>query len=197
MIFGGIQRTSFIDYPGKISVVLFSRGCNFRCFYCHNPELVYPELYDKEISFDEAFEFLLTRKGKIDAVVFSGGEPTIHNDIFECLNIVKKEGFLLKLDTNGSNPQVLERIIKEKLVDYIAMDIKTSFDKYDMVIQSKADVNSITQSIKLITESDLRYEFRTTWDNKIISSDDIEEIRKYLKSDSNYKLQKIVMNKTF
>jgi pyruvate formate lyase activating enzyme len=193
MIFGGIQRVSFIDYPGKISVVLFTRGCNFRCFYCHNPELVYPELFDKEISFDEAFKFMLTRKGKIDAVVFSGGEPTIYTDIFDSLEMIKKEGFLLKLDTNGSNPDALKKIINEKLVDFIAMDIKTSFANYDTVTQIKTDVKAINESISLILESGVDYEFRTTWDKKIISSFDIDEIRRSIKPNSNYKLQEMII----
>jgi len=188
MIIGGIQRVSFIDYPGKISCVIFARGCNFRCFYCHNPELIYPELFKDTVSLVSLLGFLRERKGKIDAVVLSGGEPTIQDDLPEFLESIRNEGFLVKLDTNGSRPEILKQIVDRKLVDYIAMDIKTSFFKYSLVTLTNVDTDKIRESIKIIINSGLNYEFRTTWDKKIIDNPEIEEIRSYLNPESTYVL---------
>lgn len=195
MIFGGIQKTSLIDYPGRISTVIFTRGCNFRCFYCHNPELVYPHLYKDEIPFTNIFDFINKRRNIINSIVVTGGEPTIHNDILDILSFLKNENFFIKLDTNGSNPEVIYKIIKSKVVDYIAMDIKTSFEKYYDVIRVSIDTNLIKESIDLILKSNINYEFRTTYDNKFITFNDIDKIKSYLPCDTNYNLQKILVHK--
>lgn len=195
MIFGGMQRVSFIDYPGKISAVLFTQGCNYRCFYCHNPELVFPDLFNEAVPFDVIMEFLQSRKGLLDAVVISGGEPTLHDDLPDVIGIIKSKGFLIKLDTNGSNPLMLSTLIKQGLIDFVAMDIKSSFEKYSSVTGITVDVDSIKQSIILIRQSSIRYQFRTTFDGNIIGSNEIDLIKKYLENDSNFVLNR--MNKKY
>lgn len=165
MIIGGFQRFSLIDYPNKICAIVFTQGCNFRCPYCHNPELVGTKrsvpaaggLEEQEI-----LSFLDKRKGKLDAVTITGGEPLLQSDLDNFLSAVKELGYLVKLDTNGSFPSRLEKTIKSKSVDYIAMDIKTCLDKYEYVIKTKIDKTEILDSIRLIMDSGLDYEFRTT-----------------------------------
>ncbi|HEC86320.1 MAG TPA: anaerobic ribonucleoside-triphosphate reductase activating protein, partial [Thermoplasmatales archaeon] len=139
MIIGGFQRFSLIDYPGKICAIIFTQGCNFRCPYCHNPELVNPKLFQEPIDENDIFRFLEMRKGKLDAVEITGGEPTLQPDLIEFMRKIKAMGFLIKLDTNGTNPEVVEKIIKNKLVDYIAMDVKAPLEKYEKVVRAKVD----------------------------------------------------------
>ncbi len=126
MTIGGFEKFSLNDYPGKTAAVIFTQGCNFRCRYCHNPELVLPEKYAKAIPLDEVYKFLESRTGKLDAVCITGGEPTQHADLGEVIKKIKKMGFLVKLDTNGSRPEMLEEIIKEGNVDYIRHGYKSS-----------------------------------------------------------------------
>ena len=147
MKIGGLQKFSFIDYPNKTSAIIFTQGCNFRCAYCHNPELVYPEKYQVPISEEQVFAFLESRKNQLDAVVITGGEPTLQPDLIEFIKKVKAMGFLVKLDSNGSNPQVLEQVINQKLVDFIAMDIKAPFDKYDLVCCVPVNIDNIKRFI--------------------------------------------------
>ena len=138
MKFGGLQKNSLIDYPGKIACVLFVCGCNFDCPYCHNPELV-KETIENPLAFHEnkAYDFLKKRKGLIDAVVISGGEPTLQADLADVCQHIKQMGFLVKVDTNGSRPEVVRQLIVDKLVDYLAMDIKTDPPAYSPVIKKK------------------------------------------------------------
>src|SRR6056297_2585563 len=124
MIIGALQKTSLIDYPGEISAVIFTRGCNFRCPYCHNPELVDKKRYTTALEINEVLTFLENRKGLLDGVVITGGEPTIYGDLPEFLLKIKQMGYLVKLDTNGTNPAMMRRVIDLNLVDYIAMDYK-------------------------------------------------------------------------
>jgi len=139
MIIAGLQKFSLIDYPGKICAIIFTRGCNFRCQYCHNPELVIPEKYAPSIPISQIYEFLESRRGKLDAISITGGEPTQHIDLIEMLEKIKNMGFLTKLDTNGSRPETLEKIISRKLVDYFAMDIKTSIKDYSRIAGHSVD----------------------------------------------------------
>jgi pyruvate formate lyase activating enzyme len=169
MRIGGFVKQSLMDYPGKIAAVIFTQGCNFRCGYCHNPQLVLPELFlsNPEFASLNILSYLKERKSWLDGVVVSGGEPTIHKDLPLFLKEIKDMGYSVKLDTNGSNPFILEQIIKENLVDYIAMDIKTVLDSntYSKLIGiSNADfiIENIIASIYLIKQSNLDYEFRTT-----------------------------------
>ena len=141
MLIGGFQKFSFIDYPGKVCAIVFTCGCNFRCSYCHNPELVMPELFKEPIPEGEILSFLENRKGKLDAVTITGGEPTMQRDLLEFVLSVKKLGFLIKLDTNGSDPDVLREAMKE--VDYVAMDVKAPLEKYRETTNSGVDTNRI------------------------------------------------------
>ena len=178
MLIGGLQKTSLLDYPGKISAIVFTQGCNFRCPYCHNPELLKADGNTLNMSVSTVLDFLKTRRGKLDGVVITGGEPCLHADLPEFIKEIKQLGFLVKLDTNGSCPGMLERLINENLLDYIAMDIKAPPDKYPLIAGVKTDVEKIQQSAKLIMESKIDYEFRTTIIKEMHSLDDIVSICK-------------------
>ncbi|MFH0804317.1 MAG: anaerobic ribonucleoside-triphosphate reductase activating protein [Candidatus Zambryskibacteria bacterium] len=202
MIIGGLVKFSLNDYPGKTSAVIFTRDCNFRCGYCHNPELVLPapmlrpelKKYVKEIPSIEVFSFLESRKGKLDAVVITGGEPTQHSDLAEFIKKIKDMGFLVKLDTNGTRPLVVKDLINQKLIDYIAMDIKAPLDpaSYQKVSKMPFDTSKIEKSVALIINSGLPHEFRTTVVKSLTSFDDLRKIAESIKGAQNYFLQKFV-----
>jgi len=196
MIIGGFQRFSLIDYPDKICAIVFTQGCNFRCPYCHNPELVDPKKFGIELKEAEILSFLDRRKGKLDAVTITGGEPLLQLDLSTFLSEVKRLGYLVKLDTNGSFPSRLEGIMQSKFVDYIAMDIKISLDKYHQVIKRKIDTRKILDSIRLIMDSGLDYEFRTTVVKALFEKDDFYKIGQLIKNARLYVLQKFVPSKT-
>ena len=185
-----------IEYPGKISAIAFTQGCNFRCPYCYNPELVDPDLYRECISEEGVFSFLEKRKGKLDAVTITGGEPTIHHDLIDFIKRVRKIGYLIKVDTNGSCPDVLEQLISGRLVDYLAMDMKGPLHKYKTVTKSKIDEDKIRQSIEMIIKSGLTYEFRTTIPKRLLHEDDLLEMGKLLKNASRYILQQFIPTRT-
>jgi pyruvate formate lyase activating enzyme len=208
MIIGGLQKFSLLDYPEQVSAIIFTQGCNFRCGFCYNPMLVWPtkvsevknkpalekesEAGDEKGQYlkeDDLFRFLKARKGKIDGIVISGGEPTIHKDLPEFIKKIKKHGFKIKLDTNGSNPVMLEKLIKESLVDYIAMDMKSSEDKYEKTIGIKIDFNKIEKSVKIIMESGLPYEFRTTLVRGLVGRDEIKKVGQIIKGAERWFLQ--------
>ena len=196
MIIGGFQRFSLIDYPDKICAIVFTQGCNFRCPYCHNPELVDPKKFGIELKEDEILSFLDRRRGKLDAVTITGGEPLLQSDLSPFLSAIKRLGYLIKLDTNGSFPLRLKKIIDLKSVDYIAMDIKTSLDKYEYVIKRKIDKTEILDSIRLIMDSGLDYEFRTTIVKALFEKDDCYKIGQLIQNSRLYVLQKFVPSKT-
>lgn len=181
MIISGIQKTSLIDYPRKICTVLFTRGCNFSCGFCHNPELVIPKQFIPKISTNEILIFLKKRTKKIDAVTITGGEPTLHKDLPNFIQKIKNMGYLVKLDTNGSNPQMLQKIVNKKIVDYIAMDIKNSPRKYKKTTNSRIDFKNIKQSVEIIKASNISYEFRTTVIPTLHDKKSFEDISKWLK----------------
>ena len=195
MVVGGFQRFSLIDYPGQIGVTIFTQGCNFRCSYCHNPELVNPELFSKSIPELEILSFLERRRKKIDAVTITGGEPLWQPDLKDFLKEIKNLGYLTKLDTNGSFPERLEEIIKSNLLDYIAMDVKAPLDKYERVAGQKIDENKILLSIRLIMNSHLPYEFRTTVLKCQLNQNDISRIGELIKGAKLYVLQRFVSSK--
>jgi len=186
MQIGGWQKTTLIDFPGRVASTIFTVGCNFRCPYCHNPELVgTPPLRGSLQLIDEkeVLEFLEKKKGIIDGVCITGGEPTMQKDIVKFCRKVKSLGFEIKLDTNGSNPEVVEKLIKENLVDYVAMDIKTRFSDYSKITKLRITNYElrIKKTIKLLTKLGIEYELRTTvvpgmHDEKIIKKM-AEEIR--------------------
>jgi len=189
MILGGIQKNSLIDYPGKISCVLFTSGCNFACPYCHNPDLAInnPSVSLKET---EIYAFLESRKSFLDGVVISGGEPTIHNDIESVCKNIKVLGYPIKLDTNGSNPTVIKNLIDKRLVDYIAMDIKTDPALYSFFVKNGCESADIFSSIQTIMNSAIDYEFRTTCVRPFISPPVIRKISGIIKGAGLYVLQR-------
>ncbi len=174
----GIQKTTLIDYPGKIACTLFLFGCNFRCGFCHNPELVVREQSD-DLDQKEILEFLDKRKNKLEGVCFTGGEPLLSLDI-EFVKKIKDKGYSIKIDTNGSNPDELKKFIEEKLVDYIAMDLKGSKEKYSEIVNVDVDLKKIEKSIEIIVNSGLDYEFRTTVIPKVHKEKDFENIGKWI-----------------
>ena len=155
MQIAGLQKSSLVDYPSKIAAVVFTLGCNFRCPYCHNPNILTAVSTNR--LFDEAavFDFLKTRKGKLDAVVVSGGEPTLQKGLSEFFEKLKELGFLTKLDTNGSSSKILEYLIKEELLDYVAMDIKAPIEKYKEI--ARINTNNILKSIEILKNSKIGY----------------------------------------
>lgn len=190
MNISGFQKFSLIDYPGKISAVIFTQGCNFRCPYCHNPEL----LENKSGSIDEkiVLDFLKTRKNQLEAVVITGGEPTLQPDLINFLEKVNKMGFLTKLDTNGTNPKIIKKALKLNLTDYIAMDIKGPINKYSEIVMVKVNIKEILESINLIKQKAPDYEFRTTITKEQLTKSDIKKIGEMIKGSKQYSLQKYV-----
>ncbi len=180
MLLSGIKKSTLLDYPGKVATIVFTMGCNMRCGYCHNSEFVLPEKIKKIchdcISEEVFFRFLKARTGFLDGVVICGGEPTIHSDLPDFCRKIKAAGFLVKLDTNGSAPTVLEKLLDEGLLDYVAMDIKYPLEQYRMVSGVEIDINLFKRSIKLIKTRLPDYEFRTTVIKGVHSQEDIKKI---------------------
>jgi pyruvate formate lyase activating enzyme len=196
MKIGGLQKVSLIDYPGLICGIVFLQGCNFKCPYCHNPELVDSKLFNPGIRENEVLEFLNTRKGKLDAISITGGEPTIQEDLTSFIKQIKKMGFAVKLDTNGSQPQVIKDLLAENLLDFIAMDIKAPLEKYKNIVNTQVNTESIKESIDLILKAKIPYEFRTTIVESQLEENDILQIGKLITGASKYVLQKFVSTKT-
>ena len=199
MIIGGLEKMTLIDYPGQVAAIVFTKGCNFRCHFCYNPLLVWPDKetdekkYEKTystISEDEFFLFLRNRQGKLDGVVITGGEPTLHHDLSEFIKKIRDLGYKIKLDTNGTNPEVLAKLLEEKLLDYIAMDFKASLDKYEKVVGVKINCQNLEKSVKIIINSGLPYEFRTTVVPGLHEIFDFESMGAVLKGAKAWYLQK-------
>ncbi len=192
MKIGGLQKTSMIDFPGLVSCVIFTSGCNFLCPYCHNPDLASgrPPMEDGSFIHDEeVLSFLKKRKNLLDGVVISGGEPTLQKDLKEFCLKIKNMGYKVKLDSNGSNPQILRDLFKEDLVDFLAMDIKTSLKNYHLLTGKKFDSGRIAESIEIICENAPSYEFRTTCVRPFIDKMIIHDIGKIIHGASIYILQ--------
>ncbi len=190
MNIGGIQKSSLIDYPGKVSCVIFMSGCNFDCPYCHNPSLVRCSAEcPASIKGDGLYDFLKNRKGFLDDVVISGGEPTLSKNLVKLCEAVKGLGYSVKLDTNGSRPKDLEILIERGLVDYIAMDIKTDPKRYNPLVAKGCNPEDILDSIGTIMEKAPDYEFRTTCVRGFVDTDVIGNIGKIIKDAKLYALQ--------
>ena len=187
-------KSSLLDYPGKISCVVFTQGCPWRCWYCQNAELL-PKIKGI-VDENEIFEFLKTRIGLVDGVVICGGEPTIQPDLEEFITKIKELGFPVKLDTNGTNPGVIKSLIDKKLIDYVAMDFKTPLDKYDEVAKTHVDVEAIKKSIQILKENKIDYEFRTTA-IPTLSESDFLEIAKEIKGAKLFYIQHYVRQPSF
>ena len=151
MKISGIQKLTLLDYPGTVACTVFTAGCNFRCPFCHNAMLVLPEqIEDASLGEDEVLSFLKKRRGVLDGVAITGGEPLLHRELPELLGKIKALGYKIKLDTNGSNPEVLEKLISKNLLDFVAMDVKTSLEKYEEITQGKVDIEKIKKTSKIM-----------------------------------------------
>jgi pyruvate formate lyase activating enzyme len=202
MLIGGVEKLSLLDYPDRLSAIIFTQGCNFRCHFCYNPMLVLPnaggadnKLKDRLVNEDDLLAFLRERFGKLEAVVITGGEPTIHADLPEFIAKIKSLGYLVKLDTNGTNPAMLQQLLDKKLLDYLAMDVKAPWDKYERVVGVKPDLSKIKKSVKIIMNSGLPYEFRTTVAPDLLSPEDIAALAGELKGAKQWFLQKFESHK--
>lgn len=175
MDFVGVEKLSLVDFDHHMSAVLFSPGCNFACPFCHNSALVIAPEFNNPIPFDEILSFLKKRQGLLDAVVITGGEPTLMRDLKSKIIAIKEIGYKIKLDSNGSHPEVIKDLVEEGLIDYIAMDVKASFDTYPEITNSKVNIDKIKESIEYIKSCGVDYEFRTTL---VKEYHDLEDIKK-------------------
>lgn len=191
MQLGGLQAVTLLDFPGKVACTVFTQACNFRCHYCHNPELVIPERFGegKHLSEEEFFDFLTERKKFLEGVCITGGEPTLQHDLYDFIKKIKEMGFAVKLDTNGTNPELLAKLLSDSLVDYVAMDIKQCPDKYYDIVNVDVDIAKIKESVELLKNSQVNYEFRTTVMWPLISEEDIYQIVDWLAGAKVYNLQ--------
>ncbi|MFA6105735.1 MAG: anaerobic ribonucleoside-triphosphate reductase activating protein [Patescibacteria group bacterium] len=193
MLLSGIQPFTVLDYPGKVSCIVFTPGCNFRCGYCHNPEFVLPEkvaaLRPNFITEEAFFNFLDQRTTLLDGVVVSGGEPTLMSDLEQFIEKIKSRNYLVKLDSNGNRPAVLKKLLAKNLLDYIAMDVKTSLPRYQGLVGPWAAEQQIAESIRLIQDSGIEYEFRTTLVKEVHTPDVIIEMCRLLKGAKKLYLQ--------
>ncbi len=189
MLIKGFLGTSLIDYPGKISAIVFTGGCNFRCPFCHNSDLVIALDTLPTITEEEFFKKIDKRRGFIDGIVITGGEPLINKDILNFIEKIKEREFLVKLDTNGSFPELLNEILDADIVDFIAMDIKSSPEKYSMASGVKVDLSKIEKSIELIMKKSPDYEFRTTVVPGITEEEDMIDMVKMIEGAKSYAIQ--------
>ena len=195
MIIGGVQKTSLVDFPQKVAAVVFTQGCNFRCGYCHNPSLIVPSPHcgeGVEVRGKNFLSFLKTRIGKLDGVVISGGEPTLQSGLYDFIKEIKQMGFAVKLDTNGTNPDEIEKLLNDNLLDYIAMDIKAPIEKYENIVCRNIKQENILRSIYLIINCKINYEFRTTVIKSQLSPNDFEKIGQMINGAKRYYMQKFV-----
>ena len=187
----GLEKVSLVDYEEKICATIFTGGCNFFCPFCHNSGIVTSQV--EPIEEREVLEYLASRKSLLDAVTISGGEPTLQPDLIEFIAKIKQMGFLVKLDTNGTNPEVLKTLIDKKLVDYVAVDVKNNFDDYLLITGLKQfDFSKVKTSLKLLLESNVDYELRTTLVKEFITQRNIKKMAEELKGHKILYLQKFV-----
>lgn len=190
MLISGLQKTTLLDYPGCVACTVFTGGCNFRCPFCHNSSLVVPERIAEGVSEDELMAFLKKRVGVLDGVAITGGEPLLHKDMPEFLRKIKALGFKIKLDSNGSNPQLLEDIVDEGLVDRVAMDIKNSPELYAKTIGlDNYDLSAVERSKNFLLEGRVEYEFRTTVVKGLHTVESIRQAAKWIEGAKEYYLQ--------
>jgi len=189
VVIKGLEKNSLIDYPGKVSAVVFLAGCNFRCPFCHNRDLVIEYEKTPSIPEEELFDFLIERKKWLDGVCVTGGEPTIYKDLPEFLKNLKGLGYPVKLDTNGSSPKMVKELMEKGLVDYIAMDIKAPLGKYEKSAGVKTDTKKIRESVSLIIASGIGHEFRSTILPSLHSKEDVQEMARLVKGASKLYLQ--------
>jgi pyruvate formate lyase activating enzyme len=189
MIIGGMQKLSLCDYPGTPAIVVFLQGCNFNCPFCHNRQLLSTTSGPEQLSPKEVLEYLQKRRKTVSAVVVSGGEPTIQSDLIPFIEDIKTLGYGVKLDTNGSKPEDVCSLLRHNLIDYIAMDIKAPWQKYDLLSGRKVEHMAIKESIKSIADSGIPHHFRTTHYPPMLSEDDLTEIKSFLPKYSTHIIQ--------
>ena len=193
MIIAGLQKMTITDFPENVACILFLKGCNFRCPYCHNSELIDYKIDDNYILKEEVFDFLKKRQGILDGVVISGGEPTVNKDLPKLIKEIRDLGFKIKLDTNGTNPQMLKELLEDGLIDYVAMDIKNVQTKYlETAGLSEKNVQileNVQKSIDILKKSKVDHEFRTTIMKNYHNIEDLEEINKLIGKDEKYFIQ--------
>lgn len=185
----GLNKTTLLDYPGCVAATIFLGGCNFRCPFCHNGDLVLKSGQMMGFEEKEVLAFLKKRRNVLEGVCITGGEPTLHAELPEFISKIKELGYLVKLDTNGSNPEMLKSLVKEKLIDYVAMDVKAPLTKYEKACGVAVDVEKIKQSVEFLKQGEIPYEFRTTVVKELHTGEDILEIGRYLRGASKYFLQ--------
>lgn len=188
MIFAGLQKNTLIDYPGKVACVVFLTGCNFTCPYCHNPELAMGR-WPQRISHGQFLDFLIPRKKLLDGVVISGGEPTLHPELADLCRLIHDLNLPVKLDTNGSRPEILENLLDNQLVDYVAMDIKTAIDSYAAPIAPTKTSPAVEKSVHLILTRANDYEFRTTCVRPFVDKTIMTKIASSIRGARRYVLQ--------
>jgi pyruvate formate lyase activating enzyme len=200
MLIGGIVPFSLIDYPPHMACVIFTQGCNFRCPYCHNPELVTSGASGDRFMPGPLFDFLKERKGKLDAAVITGGEPTLQDGLIEFIEKINLLGYAVKLDTNGTSPALLQTLIRRRLIQAVAMDVKAPLDRYREVTGGSCDDalrEAVTKSIRLLLKANIEVEFRTTIIKGFVGTEDVLAIAKIIKDAPRYALQRFVASKTF
>lgn len=192
MNIAGLQKMTLLDFPGRIACTVFLPGCNLRCPFCHNASLVLPDRQHDVITRDELFSFLSARTKKLDGVCVTGGEPTLYIDLPELLSDIKDLGFQVKLDTNGTNPQMLRRVLRDGLCDYVAMDIKNSPDKYTPTCGGMDVLENVRESAAILMDGNTEYEFRTTVMHPYHEPKDLEQIGMWLQGAKRYFIQGFV-----
>ncbi len=188
----GLMKLTLLDYPGHTACTVFTGGCNFRCPFCHNAPLVTAPIATQEIEEEDFFSFLNKRKGILDGVCITGGEPLLQPDIAEFIRKIRAEGFQIKLDTNGSFPEKLVALSKEGLLDYVAMDIKNTAEKYSLTAGAEVDIAAVSESIDFLLSGRIPYEFRTTIVDPLHTVEDIEKIARRIRGATGYFLQNFV-----
>ena len=198
MILGGLQKTTLIDFPGRLACTVFLAGCNFRCPFCYSAELVLPGKIKKQpkISEKDFFKFLKDKKGLLEGVTICGGEPCLNQGLPDFIKKIKKLEYLVKLDTNGSNPQMLKNLIDKKLIDYVAMDIKGPKERYSKFAGRKVDIKKIQKSVDILKAGKVDYELRSTIVPSLHIKEDVIEMAKWIRGVKKYYLQNFRPEKT-
>lgn len=192
MRIGAFQKTSLVDYPDRVAAVVYTQGCNMRCPFCHNPSMVLPECFERAIPEAEIFSALLRRQDRLEAVVITGGEPTLQGDLVEFVGKIRSLGLLVKLDTNGTRPEVIQALLRDELLDYIAMDVKAPLPNYAQLTGRPVDAEAIRRSVWLIRNAGIPYEFRTTVVPGMHTVREIKTIAESLRGSERYVIQEFV-----
>ena len=190
MIIDGFSKLTLLDYPENVACIIWTRGCNFRCPFCQNSELIRMTKDEGNIKEEDVLSYLEKRKGILDGIVISGGEPTMQKGLYEFIKKVKTIGLNVKLDTNGFNPKILKKLIDDNLLDYVAVDIKNDLDHYDKICGlNKITLDNLLETIKILENSHILYEFRTTVMKNYHNEQRIENILSLIGKNANYYLQ--------